>query len=164
MRLEAGPGPHTLHAAMADADSLGHLARAPMRSVGRLFRRGLLDNGELGLGRQRCDARRPALVAQQARHTVALLPAPDARLRLAGAPHDGIGAQPIRGAEHDFSAPAPLAWAVAIGNDRLQFSPIRRAEVKTDVGASHVDPLLVPSISAMTDLRPAGNPLSAPEH
>src|SRR6516165_10027282 len=32
----------------------------------------------------------------------ALLPAPDARLRLAGAPHDGIGAQPIRGAQHDL--------------------------------------------------------------
>src|SRR5262249_42115240 len=153
--------------AMADPDSLGHLARAPMRSVGRLFRRGLLDNGELGLGRQRGDARRPTLVAQQARHTfidIALLPAPDARLRLAGTPHDVVGAQPIRGAQHDLSTPAQLAWAVAIGSDRLQFTPILGAEVKTDVGASHVDPPTVPSISAMTDLRPGGNPLSAPEH
>jgi hypothetical protein len=81
-----------------------------------------------------------------------------------GAPHDGVGAQPIRGAQHDLSAPAPLAWAVAIGNDRLQFSPIRRAEVKTDVVASHVDPPTLPSISAMTDLQPGGNPLSVPEH
>src|SRR5579859_989972 len=144
MRLKAGSGPHALHAAMADADGLGHLACAPMRSVGRLFSRRLLDNGELLFGRKRRDARGPRLVAQQARHTfidVTLLPAPYARLRLARAPHDGAGAEPIRGGQYYFSAPATLALAVAVGHDRLQLGPIRRAQVKANVVASHVDPL-----------------------
>ena len=147
MRLEAGPRPHPLHAAMADADGLGHLACAPMRSVGRLFGRRLLDNGELLLSRQRRDARGPRLVAQQTRHTsidVALLPAPHARLRLTRAPHDGVGPEPIRGGQHDTSAPAPLVRAVAIGNDRLQLGPIRRPEIKADVVASHLDPPVCP--------------------
>ena len=68
MRLEAGPVPHALYAAMADADDLGHLAGAPMRGVGGLCSRRLLDDGKLRRGRQRRDARGPRLVAQQTQH------------------------------------------------------------------------------------------------
>jgi len=145
MRLEAGPSPHTLHAAMAYADGLGHLACAPMRGIGRLFGRCLLDDGEFLLGRQRRDARGPRLVAQQARHAfsdVALLPAPDARLRHTRAPHDGVGAEPIRSGQYYVGTPDPLAWTVAVGDDILQLGPIHRPEVQADVVASHVDPPL----------------------
>jgi hypothetical protein len=47
----------------------------------------------------------------------------------------------IRGGQYYFSAPATLALAVAVGHDRLQLGPIRRAQVKANVVASHVDPL-----------------------
>ena len=59
-----------------------------------------------------------------------------------------------------WPAETVLGTADGLGTNAI----MRRAEVKTDVGASHVDPLLCHPISAMTDLRPGGNPLSAPEH
>ena len=71
---------------------------------------------------ERLDARRPGFVVQQAINTFrgeALLPAPDAGLRLAGATHDRDGAQAVGRIEHDLGAPDVLLRRVAVADDRL---------------------------------------------
>ena len=90
--------PDALHRADADAGRLGHHGGDP---VGRLGGRVAQRQGDHPLGHlraERRDARWPCLVAQQTVVALlgeALLPAPDAGLRLAGPAHDPIGADAI---------------------------------------------------------------------
>ena len=159
MRLEAGLGPDALHAGVADPHLGRHRAHAPMRGCGRRLARRLGQHLALDCRRQRLLARRPRLVAQKpvdAFLDVALLPAPHARLRLAGALHDRVGAEPVGRRQHDPGAPDDLARAVAIRNDRFKPRPVRRAHVEADVVSSHD--------RTLTDLRPHGNHLSVTEH
>src|SRR5690348_10954003 len=63
------------------------------------------------------DARRPGPVAQQPGHALAhepLLPAPDARLRLAGPAHDLARPQAVRRGQDDPRPPDVLLRAVAV--------------------------------------------------
>src|SRR5512144_2523138 len=72
---------------------------------------------------QRRDTRRPRLVAQKPVHTIRhepLLPAPDARLRLAAPAHDLRRAETVRGREDDLRPPDVLLRAVPVRNNRFQ--------------------------------------------
>src|SRR3954454_22579406 len=73
--------------------------------------------------RQGRDARRLGLVAQQAgppRALDPLLPAPDARLRLAGPAHDLARPEPVRRSQDDPRPPDVLLRAVPVRHHRLQ--------------------------------------------
>ena len=152
MRLEASLGPDAPHARRADAHRCRHRSPAPVRRVGRRLTRRLRKHLELDLLRQGLLAAGTRLVAKKpvdAILDVTLLPAPHARLRLARAPHDLIGAVAIGCREHDPRAPRRLARAVAIRNDRLELRPTRQAHVNADVVSPHG--------RTLTDLRPLGN-------
>ncbi len=159
MRLEAGLGPDAPHAGRADPHLGRHGSPAPVRRVrGRLVGR-LGQHLVLDRGRQRLLARRPRLVAQQALDAlvdVALLPAPHARLRFARAPHDLVGAAPIRRRQNDLGAPHHLRRRVAVSDQSRQPSAAGRAHIKADVVPSHG--------RRLTDLRQFGYRLLGVEH
>jgi hypothetical protein len=132
MRLQSVPRPDAAHRGRADLHRLGHRRRGPM---GRLMRRGSVGQRHHpidGLGRQRRDARGPRLVAGQPVNPLmhkAFLPAPNHGLALANGAHDGGGALAIRRQQSNPCAPDVLPRAVAIPDDRLQASPIRRRDL-----------------------------------
>ena len=71
---------------------------------------------------QRRDARGAGLIVQVAvvtRLHEAFLPAPHTGLRLAGPPHDLIGANSIRAQQDDLSPPDMLVRGVAVPRQRL---------------------------------------------
>ena len=98
------------------------------------------------LGAQRLDARGTRLVAQQSVEPLldkALLPAPNAGLRLGRAPHNRICADATGGQQHDFSPPDVLLRRVAVlnqgfeptnigGRDGEQPSSAHRADSHSD--------------------------------
>src|SRR5580704_10001268 len=53
-----------------------------------------------------------------------LLPAPQARLALAGSAHDLVGADPFAGQQHDARSPHMLLRAVPVRGDRFKTSTI----------------------------------------
>ena len=135
---------------MADADLLGHGAHAPVRPIGGHFVCRLRQHPQLHLRCERLFARRPRLVPQQpldAFGDIALLPAPNARLRLARAPHDRHRAEAVRRRQHDPRAPNNLAPRIAIRHKPLKTSPVRRAQINADV---------IPHGRELNDLRPVG--------
>ena len=72
---------------------------------------------------QQRDARWPRFVAQQTAIAFlheALLPAPDASLRLASPAHDPIGANTIGAEQNDLGSPDRLVRSIAIPRQRLQ--------------------------------------------
>ena len=159
VRLETGLAPDPSDTRRADPGRLGHRCAAPVRRVRRRLRRRLRQNGELDLLGQSRNARGACLVAQKTIHAFvdeALLPAPDARLRFAGAPHDLVGAGAIGRRQHDLGAPNGLARTVAILDDRFQPRPVRQAHIKADVISSHA--------RTLTDLRRHGKHPSDGEH
>jgi hypothetical protein len=159
MRLEAGFAPDASDARRADPDSLCHRCARPMRGVLGCLARRLFQDLELHILRKRRHARGACLVAQQpidALLDVAFLPAPNARLRLAGQAHDLVGAMAIGSGKHDPRPPNRLVRTVAIIDDRFEPGPVGRAHVKADVIASHAP--------CLTDLQANGNPLSGGEH
>jgi hypothetical protein len=107
-------------------------------SRARRLGRGQLDHAvDHGL-RQRRDARGPGLVAQQAGHALAdepLLPAPDARLALAGPPHDLGGAVAVRRGQDDPRPPDVLLRAVPVRHDRLQTGTVLGGQLDLDPSA-----------------------------
>src|SRR5215213_1534258 len=108
-------------AAMAAAMAAAVQWVASRGGLARRLGRGQLDHAvDHGL-RQGRDARGPGLVAQQAGHALAdepLPPAPDARLALAGPPHDLGGAVAVRRGQDDRSSPARRASAGCSGPPR----------------------------------------------
>ena len=131
VRLQAVRAPDALHRADADAGRLGHHGGGP---VGRLARR----VGQASAPpRARPPRRRAAGCARAAscraagrrrplRHE-ALLPAPDAGLRLAGPAHDLVGAEPVGRQQHDLGPPDVLLGGVAIPHQRLEAARGRTA-------------------------------------
>ena len=159
VRFEPRLAPDSSHARRADPGRRRHRRAAPVRGVCRRLLRRLGQHGELDLFRQRGNPRGARLIAHEAVHAFldeALLPAPHARLRFAGASHDRVGARAIARREHDLRAPHGLARAVAILDDRFEPRPVRRAHVKADVIPSHA--------SRLTDLRRFGNHQSGGQH
>ena len=142
MRLKAVRLPDALHRGDADAGRLGHGGSGPVRGlVGRLGRgqgHHLVDD----LLAQRLEPRRPGLVAQEARDAClgkALLPAPDAGLRLAGRPHDLDRAEAIGRKQHDLGPPGMLLGGVAVAEDRCQTAAIGSGKGYGDTGAHAPD-------------------------
>ena len=100
VRLQAVRLPDAAHRAGADPARCGHHVSGPVRRLARSIGQGQRHHAFGHLGRKPGDARRPGLVAQQAIDTLshkALLPAPDAGLRLARLPHDRSRADTISG-------------------------------------------------------------------
>ena len=69
----------------------------------------------------------------------ALLPAPDAGLRLAGPAHDPIGADAISAVQYDPCAPNMLLGDVAVPDERLQTTTVGRAQDDADSWAHEPD-------------------------
>jgi hypothetical protein len=134
--------PDALHRGQADADRLGHGGGGPVR---RLVRR-------LGCGQghhlvdhlltERLDARGPGLVPQKAVDALldeALLPAPDAGLRLAGPAHDRDRADTVHRQQHDLGPPDMLLRAVAVARDYRQTAAVGGGDGEGDAGAHAPD-------------------------
>lgn len=123
MRLKPVCPPGALHRGDADAGDLGYGGGGP---VGCLARRIAERAGDYGLGHrlgQGRNAGRARLVARQAVDTIggeAFLPVPDRGLGNPGLAHDGVGALPIGGQQHDPATLDMLLRAVAIRDDGLQ--------------------------------------------
>src|SRR6201989_3307437 len=86
MRLEAVRAPDTLYRGDADLRQLGHRRRRPMGGLARRVGLGQSDDALADGGRERCNARRSGLVAQEAIHAFMherFLPAPQAGLAFA---------------------------------------------------------------------------------
>jgi len=105
--------------------------------MGGLARRvglGQSDDALADGGRERCNARRSGLVAQEAIHAFMhepLLPAPQAGLALVCAPHDLVGAEAVCRQHHDLRSPHVFLRAVPVRHDRFKTSTI---------GGTHIDP------------------------
>src|SRR5512132_748421 len=84
-----------------------------------------------------------------------LLPAPDARLRLAAAAHDLGRAETVRGRQDDLRPPDVLLRAVPVRDDRFQTGTIGGADFDGDVPA-HAHRLAHPASH--------GNPMSDALH
>jgi hypothetical protein len=138
VRGEPVRGPDALHRAQRDPGGLGHHAAGPVRRLlGRVTER-QLDHPLDGRGRERRDAGLAGLVMQEAGHALAheaLLPAPHARLRHAGAAHHLVGPEALGRGEDDHRSPGVLLGAVAVGHDRLQAGLVGDADVEVDVRA-----------------------------
>jgi len=63
----------------------------------------------------------------------------DASLALAGAPHDGLGAQALGRGEHDIGTPYVLLGPIAILDDRLKLDPLFGRDHDADVLAHPPD-------------------------
>ena len=135
MGLQPVPLPDASHRRGADPNRLGHRRRGPM---GRLMRRRLISQGNDaidGLGRQRRNARGSGLVAGEPLDPLmhkALLPAPDHGFALADRAGNGGRARAVGRQNNDPCPPDVLLRTVAIPDDRLQASPIRRRDLDSN--------------------------------
>ena len=134
--------PDALHRADADAGRLGHHGGDPVGRLGGRVAQRQGDHPLSHLRAERRDARWPCLVAQQTVVALlgeALLPAPDAGLRLAGPAHDPIGADAISAVQYDPCAPNMLLGDVAVPDERLQTTTVGRAQDDADSWAHEPD-------------------------
>ena len=103
--------PDPLHRAQRDPGGPRHRPAGPVGRLARRLAEGQLDHAVDGRRRQRRRAGLAGLVAQQAGHALAhepLLPAPDARLGLAGPAHDLGRAAAVGGGQDDPGPPDML--------------------------------------------------------
>jgi hypothetical protein len=150
--------PDAPHRGDADPGGFGHRRRRPVGGLVRRFGRGQRDHAIDDRLLQGRDTRRPRLVAQKPVHAVRhepLLPAPDARLRLAAAAHDLGRAETVRGRQDDLRPPDVLLRAVPVRDDRFQTGTIGGADFDGDVPA-HAHRLAHPASH--------GNPMSDALH
>ena len=159
MGLQTGFAPDASDARWADVGRLRHRRAAPVGRIRRRLACRLSQHRQPDLVRQRRDPRGPRLVEQQAVDTfldVALLPPPHGGLRLAGAPHDLVGAITVGRCQNDPSAPDGLARTVAALDNGIERQTVRRAHVKANVISSHE--------VRLTDLPRTGNQLLGGAH
>ena len=147
VRLQPVRTPDALHRTDADADHRGHRRRGPVRRLSRRQPERERHHAFGDLGRQRRDARRARLVAQQPVHALAhepLLPAPDGGLGHLRLAHDLGRAEARGGQQHDPGAPDVLLRAVAVGRDGDKTLAVSGREIDGDICAhapeSHVKP------------------------
>src|SRR5438067_9211086 len=128
VRLKTVGAPDALDRTDTDPDLSRHHRRGP---VGRLDRRISQRQRDDSLGHfrfERRDARWPGLVAQETFDTLfgkALLPSPDAGLRLARPPHDLDRADAGRTEQHDLGSPDMLLGGVAVADQRVEAAMVR---------------------------------------
>ncbi len=119
MRCQTVGVPNLLNGAAGNTHGFGHVPKRPMRCTApwwaqcsrRRFTKRLVDDLGDNLLWDWCLARWSGLIAQQTINTVGhetLLPAPDARLALARAPHDLVGPVTVRCQQHDLCTPDML--------------------------------------------------------
>ena len=142
VRSEAVSPPDLLYRGNGARDRLGHRPAGPMGGLvrRRLERQG--DDPRDGVAIHRRLSRRPGLVAQQPMDAFlheALLPAPHAGLGLAGLTHDGVGAEPVAGQQHDAGAPDMLLGRGSVPDDRFKPLTIRRTDGDGDSCAHDAD-------------------------
>ena len=131
-----------------------------VRRLGRGQRDHLVDH----LLAERRDARRPRLVAQQAVDAFlgeALLPAPDAGLRLARPAHDLDGAEAVRRQQHDLGPPDMLLRAVAVTDDRLQAAAVAAVRATEIPGRMPQTRMAKPGRNPISDSTVRFDPLGA---
>ena len=160
MRLEPVDAPDALHRGEADPGGFGHGGARPMGCLARRIGLGQRDDPLGNRQRQRRNPRRARPVAQQPVDTFVhepLLPAPQAGLALAGAPHDLVGAEAVGGQQHDPRSPHMLLRAVPGRHDPLKPSTIGGIHIDDDSCAhptdSHVrEPTGIPHRTLPSDL------------
>ena len=166
MRCQTVGVPNLLNGAAGNTHGFGHVPNRPMRCTApwwaqcsrRRFTKRLVDDLGDNLLWDWCLARWSGLIAEQTVDTVGhetLLPAPDARLALARAPHDLVGSVTVRCQQHDLCTPDMLLRTVPIANDR--FKPLAISRIEPDLySASHLE--------AVAQLYPNGNLLYRTYH
>jgi len=122
--------PDALDGADADPHGLRHHRAGPVCDLEWRSRPRERDDTFDHTGVQRRSAGLASLVPQQPVHAFlhkALLPAPDAGLRLASSPHDLVGAEPFGRKQNDLRPPHMLLGCIAILQQRRQAAPLRRS-------------------------------------
>ena len=133
VRLKPMRAPNPLHRTHRDARSLGHGRRGSMGCFAG--RQALRQFNDAGFLRKRRLSRRPRLGLQKPIHTrlhEALLPTPDAGLRLGRSPHDLRRAATGASEENDVGLPNMLLRAVAaatIDSRRARSSAVTLKEI-----------------------------------
>src|SRR5262249_28682755 len=123
--------PDTLHTGMADTRFFSHCAHAPVRSAGRAFLDGLLDDRALdGLGDRLLAGRFAPSFDQpgDASFDKILLPSPNRRLGYANRAHDSRYTCAVGRHEHNLRPFCDLLGDVAVPDQLLKLSAILRAE------------------------------------
>ena len=142
MRTQAMATPDAMHRTDADPTCRGDGRRRPVRDLARRLGQRQRHHALCDRVSKRRDARRASLVDQQsvrARFHEAPLPAPDARLGLAGRAHDLGRADTLGRQQHDLGAPDVLLWTVPICRDGGKTAMVGGTELERDTGAHAAD-------------------------
>src|SRR5665213_3317927 len=142
VRLKAVGAPDALDRADADPDLARHHRGGPMGRFEGRGGQGQRDDALGYFGPERRNARGSRLVAKEAVHAFfgeALLPAPDAGLRLARQPHDRDRAHALRAEQDDTGAPDMLLSGVAVADQRLQAPAVGWRDLDRDTYAHATD-------------------------
>ncbi len=127
VRLKAMSAPDALDGTWANAGGLRHHRGGPVGRFGGRVRPGERHDTLGNIRIERCNARRPRLIAQEAvvpRPHEAFLPAPHAGLGFAGPAHDRVGADAVHAQQDDLGSPDMLVWCIAIPCERLHAAAI----------------------------------------
>ena len=133
VRLEPVGAPDALDRTDADAGRLRHHRGGPVGRLGRRIGQRQRDHPLRHFGPERRMRERPRLVAQE---TVApflgeaLLPAPDAGLRLARPAHDRDRPEAVGAQQNDLGPPDVLLGRVAVPVERLQAAAVGGRDVR----------------------------------
>ncbi len=128
VRLKTVGAPDALNRAGADAASLSHHRRGPVRGFSRRRLQRQLHHPLGDVRTQLRDAGGPRLVAQKTLDTFLpepFLPAPDASFGRAGPAYDLVRAKPLGRKKHDLGPPDMLLWRVAVLQNRPQPLAVR---------------------------------------
>ena len=158
-RLKTVGAPDALNRAGADAASLSHHRRGPVRGFSRRRLQRQLHHPLGDVRAQLRDAGGPRLVAQKTLDTFLpepFLPAPDGSFGRAGPAHDLVRAKPLGRKKHDLGPPDMLLWRVAVLQNRPQPLAVRWLYSDGDSCAHAADShaparLEIPSGSQMSD-------------
>ena len=153
MRLQPVAAPDTLDRTDADAACLGHGGSGPVGGLARRIGQRAGDHLPNLLRRQRWDARRPGLVAQQPVHPFVhepLLPAPNGGLGHTSLAPDLGRPGAVGGQQHNLRSPDVLLRTVAVDANGEKSLAVTGREREADPGAHAPDSHIAPS---------RGNPL-----
>src|SRR5450432_2494431 len=141
-RLQPMRPPDSLHRADADADSLGHRRRGPVRRLAGWIALGERDDALDQRGRQRRFTGRARLIAQEpvdAFEHEALLPAPHTGFVLACLALDPARPDTGAGQQDDPGPPNMLLRTIAVSHNRLETSTIGGINGESDSCAHPAD-------------------------